>query len=165
MEGYNGRLDALQAGLLHAKLPYLAEWNAQRRDRAAKYNRLLARTEAVRLPHEPSWSRAVYHIYLIRTGSRDELMNHLTNAGIGTGLHYPVPLHLQKAYASLNYCRGDFPVTERLASEIISLPMFPHITVQQQTRVAQEIQAFSLRSSHSWAETEKNSCASAESTA
>jgi dTDP-4-amino-4,6-dideoxygalactose transaminase len=142
MEGYNGRLDSLQAGLLHAKLPHLAKWNAQRRDRAAEYGSLLARNDCVTVPYEPSWSTSVYHLYVIRSKNRDEMMDHLQSAGIGTGLHYPVPLHLQKAYASLNYCRGDFPVAESAAKEIISLPMFPQLTARQQARVAEEIRAF-----------------------
>jgi dTDP-4-amino-4,6-dideoxygalactose transaminase len=139
MEGYNGRLDALQAGLLHTKLPHLAEWNARRRDRAAEYNRLLAEAEDIYLPYEPSWSRAVYHLYVIRTDDRDDMMSHLTSAGIGTGLHYPVPLHLQNAYSFLNYSRGDFPIAESAAAEILSLPMFPQLTAKQQTRVAEVV--------------------------
>src|SRR5271154_306490 len=125
VEGCNGRLDAIQAGLLHAKLAHLAEWNMQRRDHAAEYNRLLLDNKALRLPCEPSWSRAVYHLYVIRTSERDDLMHHLKKAGIGTGIHYPIPLHLQKAYVSLNYCLEDFPVARRIAGEIVSLPMFP----------------------------------------
>jgi dTDP-4-amino-4,6-dideoxygalactose transaminase len=145
VEGYNGRLDALQAGFLHAKLPHLAEWNARRRVLAAEYNRLLASDGAISVPHEPSWSRAVYHLYVIRTKDRDDMMNHLKNAGIGTGLHYPVPLHLQKAYASLKYSKGDFPVAESAASEIISLPMFPSLTSEQQQRIVEQVRAFSSR--------------------
>ena len=145
MEGYNGRLDALQAGLLNAKLPHLAKWNAQRRDRAAEYNRLLAGNTAVSLSSEPSWSRGVYHLFVIRTSDRVGMMNHLKNAGIGTGIHYPIPLHLQKAYASLNYGEGAFPVSERVASEIISLPMFPQLTLRQQSRVAEEVLAFASK--------------------
>src|ERR1700756_1786650 len=91
VEGYNGRLDAIQAGLLHAKLAHLAKWNTQRRDRAAEYNRLLSTDETLTLPHEPSWSRAVYHLYVIRTEDRNGMMNHLKNAGIGAGIHYPIP--------------------------------------------------------------------------
>jgi dTDP-4-amino-4,6-dideoxygalactose transaminase/acetyltransferase-like isoleucine patch superfamily enzyme len=142
MEGYNGRLDAIQAGILHAKLPHLASWNSQRREHAAEYNRLLAGSEAVILPYEPSWSRAVYHLYVIRTGDRSGMMNHLKMAGIGTGIHYPIPLHLQKAYASLKYVLGDFPVAERVAAEIISLPMFPQLAARQQSRVVEEVLAF-----------------------
>jgi len=145
MEGYNGRLDTIQAGLLHVKLPHLAGWNAQRRDRAAGYNQTLASNKAVSLPFEPAWSHAVYHLYVIRTNDREGMMNHLKSVGIGTGIHYPIPLHLQKAYASLNYRGGDFPVTERVASEIVSLPMFPQLTEQQQSRVVEEILAFTSK--------------------
>jgi dTDP-4-amino-4,6-dideoxygalactose transaminase len=145
VEGYNGRMDAIQAGLLHAKLPHLAEWNAQRRDRAAEYNRLLAENDALVLPYEPSWSRSVYHLYVIRTGDREGLMEHLKMAGIGTGIHYPIPLHLQKAYASLNYGQGAFPVAERVAAEIVSLPMFPQLSVRQQSRVAEQVLAFTSK--------------------
>jgi dTDP-4-amino-4,6-dideoxygalactose transaminase/acetyltransferase-like isoleucine patch superfamily enzyme len=142
MEGFNGRMDAIQAGFLRAKLPHLAEWNSQRRERAAVYNRLLAENETISLPYEPSWSRAVYHLFVVRTCDRSGMMNHLKMAGIGTAIHYPIPLHLQKAYASLNYREGAFPVTERVAAEIVSLPMFPHLTEKQQTRVVEEVQAF-----------------------
>jgi dTDP-4-amino-4,6-dideoxygalactose transaminase len=142
VEGYNGRLDAMQAGFLHAKLAYLAKWNTQRRERAAEYNRLLASSDGLSLPYEPSWSRAVYHLYVIRTSHRERMMNHLKEAGIGTGIHYPIPLHLQKAYRSLNYSLGDFPAAERASSEIVSLPMFPQLTPEQQAAVAEEILEF-----------------------
>jgi dTDP-4-amino-4,6-dideoxygalactose transaminase len=147
-EGYNGRLDAIQAGLLHAKLDYLAKWNAQRRERAAEYKRLLKSPDGALvparlvLPCEPLWSRGVYHLYVVRTSDRAGLMNHLKEAGIGTGIHYPIPLHLQKAYASLQYSLGDFPVAEKAAAEIVSLPMFPQLTEQQQAMVAEEILLF-----------------------
>ena len=139
VEGYNGRLDAIQAGLLHVKLGHLAKWNAQRRERAAEYKRLLESADtALVAPYEPSWSRAVYHLYVVRAADREGLMEHLKKAGIGTGIHYPIPLHLQKAYASMNYKRGDFSVTEKAAEEIVSLPMFPQLTPQQQNRVVEE---------------------------
>jgi dTDP-4-amino-4,6-dideoxygalactose transaminase len=145
VEGYNGRLDAIQAGLLHVKLVHLAKWNMQRREHATEYNRLLVNNEAVSLPYEPSWSRAVYHLYVIRIGDRDGLMSHLKDAGIGTGIHYPIPLHLQKAYASLGHVAEDFPVSVRASSEIVSLPMFPQLTAEQQSRVAEEIGAFTSK--------------------
>ena len=145
VEGYNGRLDAIQAGLLVIKLAHLAKWNAQRRERAAKYDRLLAGESSVVCPFEPNWSRAVYHLYVIRTADREGMRAHLDDAGIGTGIHYPVPLHLQKAYSWMNYCGEDFPVASRIAAEIISLPMFPHLTTEQQTRVAESVLAFSSR--------------------
>jgi dTDP-4-amino-4,6-dideoxygalactose transaminase len=143
VEGYNGRLDAIQAGLLQAKLAHLAKWNAQRRERAEEYNRLLADCDAVICPFEPSWSRAVYHLYVVRTADRNGLMDHLRSMGIGTGIHYPVPLHMQKAYAWANYSPADFPVSARISAEIVSLPMFPHLTAKQQASVVNEIQAFS----------------------
>jgi dTDP-4-amino-4,6-dideoxygalactose transaminase len=143
VEGYNGRLDAVQAGILHVKLAHLAKWNARRRERAAEYNRLFAAAdEAVVPPFEPSWSRAVYHLYVVRAEDRDGVMNHLKKVGIGTGIHYPIPLHLQKAYAALNYRLGTFPVAEKAAAEIVSLPMFPQLTAEQQGRVAEEILQF-----------------------
>jgi dTDP-4-amino-4,6-dideoxygalactose transaminase/acetyltransferase-like isoleucine patch superfamily enzyme len=147
MEGYNGRLDAIQAGILQAKLPHLADWNKQRRDRAAEYNRLLDNKHLVTPPYEPSWSRAVYHLYVIRTGDRDRMIEHLKVAGIGTGIHYPVPLHLQNAYSWLNYSPEDLPVSSRIATQILSLPMFPHLTQSQQAKVIGEIDAFNSQSS------------------
>ena len=138
-------LDTIQAGILHAKLPHLAGWNEKRRDRATEYNRLLSNNDGVKTPYEPPWSRAVYHLYVIRTGDRDGLIQHLKNTHISTGIHYPIPLHLQQAYISLNYAVGDFPVTERAAGEIVSLPMFPHLTPSQQARVAAEINQFQAK--------------------
>jgi dTDP-4-amino-4,6-dideoxygalactose transaminase len=145
IEGYNGRLDALQAGLLSVKLRRLAAWNAARRERAAEYNRLLAESDAVTCPYEPSWSRGVHHLYVIRTADREGLMEHLKAANIGTGIHYPIPLHLQKAYEPLGYKRGDFPVAERAASQIVSLPMYPQLTADQQALVVDEIEVFCNR--------------------
>ncbi|MFP5229772.1 MAG: DegT/DnrJ/EryC1/StrS family aminotransferase [Acidobacteriota bacterium] len=142
MEGYNGRLDSVQCGLLQVKLGHLAKWNAQRRDRAAEYDRLLAGNDAITCPYEPSWSRAVYHLYVVRTADRDGLAQHLKTAGIGTGIHYPVPLHLQKAYKGMNYRETDFPVATRLAREILSLPMYPQLLSEQQARVTDEILSF-----------------------
>jgi dTDP-4-amino-4,6-dideoxygalactose transaminase len=165
IEGYNGRLDAIQAGLLSAKLAHLAKWNTQRRDRAAEYSRLLARNEAISIPYEPSWSRAVYHLYVIRTDDREEMMNHLKRAGIGTGIHYPIPLHLQKAYASLNYSLGDFPAAERAAAEILSLPMFPQLSALQQVLVAEEILTFTSKTARKQVETDGITLTTAEQTA
>jgi dTDP-4-amino-4,6-dideoxygalactose transaminase len=141
MEGYNGRLDAIQAGLLHVKLQHLAKWNAQRRERAAEYNRLLQSADVI-LPLEPQNSRAIYHLYVVRASDREGFMEHLKQAGIGMGIHYPIPLHLQKAYAAMGYKKSDFPITEKVSAEIVSLPMFPQLTVAQQARVAEEVSAF-----------------------
>jgi dTDP-4-amino-4,6-dideoxygalactose transaminase len=143
MEGYNGRLDAIQAGILRVKLEHLSEWNAQRRERAAEYHRLLASADTGLIaPYEPSWSRAVYHLYVVRTASREGFMQHLSDAGIGSAIHYPIPLHQQKAYARRGYHTGDFPVSERVAPEIVSLPMFPQLTSEQQHRVVEEAARF-----------------------
>jgi len=145
VEGYNGRLDAIQAGILHTKLGHLAKWNFQRRDHAAEYHRLLTIADCgVTPPHQPAWSKPVYHLYVVRAEDREGLMNHLKKANIGTGIHYPIPLHLQNAYASLNYGQGDFPRAERVAAEIVSLPMFPQLTADQQARVVEEIRTFTL---------------------
>ena len=142
VEGYNGRLDAIQAGLLLVKLAHLAKWNKQRRERAAEYNRLLANAEDVIRPFEPSWSRANYHLYVVRVQDQQGLIAHLKQADIHTGIHYPIPLHLQKAYKHLGYARGAFPKAEKVAAEIVSLPMFPQLTEHQQARVTEEIRNF-----------------------
>jgi dTDP-4-amino-4,6-dideoxygalactose transaminase len=142
IEGYNGRLDAIQAGFLQVKLRHLEAWNQQRRQRAARYRELLGSTDGVGLPCEPSWSKGVYHLYVVQVQNRQRLQQHLAEAGIGTGIHYPVPLHLQQAYSNLGYRPGDFPTAEKKAAEILSLPMFPGLTFGQQGRVAEEVQAF-----------------------
>ena len=135
-EGYNGRLDAIQAGILEVKLGHLARWNEQRRERARGYDELFAGSEeAVILQHTPSWSRPVYHLYVVRVGNRERLQRDLTAEGIGTGIHYPVPLHLVKAYAALGFRPGDFPVAEQAAAQVLSLPMFPELSPEQQRRV------------------------------
>ena len=135
IEGYNGRLDAIQAGILSTKLPRLPEWNAARRRIAQSYAEQLAEIEGVIVPFEPSWARGIYHLYVVRVPDRKEVQNSLKTAGIGTGIHYPVPLQLQQAYEYLGYRAGDLPVTERVSAEIISLPMYPQLTQAQQAKV------------------------------
>jgi dTDP-4-amino-4,6-dideoxygalactose transaminase len=143
VEGYNGRLDAIQAGILLVKLRHLAEWNRQRREAAALYRELLEGIwPELTLPCEPSWSRSVYHLYVVRTAERDKLQEHLTQSGVGTGIHYPVPVHLQDAYRSMGFKQGDFPVTENVAAQVLSLPMFPGLTASQQRRVVEEVTRF-----------------------
>jgi dTDP-4-amino-4,6-dideoxygalactose transaminase len=139
VEGYNCRLDTIQAGLLLAKLIHLREWNAVRRQRAESYQGMLSAIESLTLPYEPEWSKAVYHLYVVRARNRDDVQRYLKDAGIGTGIHYPVPLHLQKAYAYLGYQRGDFPVTEKVASEILSLPMYPQLSCADQQVIAETV--------------------------
>ena len=139
LEGYNGRLDSIQAGFLAVKLKYLAEWNRKRLEVASRYDELLALVEDVVRPYSPASVRPVYHLYVVRVRNRENLQKHLAEAGIGTGIHYPVPLHLQKAYEGLGYTTGDFPITEKVAREIVSLPMFPQLTAEQQSRVVNEL--------------------------
>jgi dTDP-4-amino-4,6-dideoxygalactose transaminase len=136
VEGYNGRLDALQAGFLSVKLPYLNQWNQQRYAAAQKYTDYFTSVpDRVRVIRELPNVCSVYHLYVICVSERDRLRKHLTSLDIGTGIHYPVPLHLQEAYRRLGYQCGDLPVTERLASTIVSLPMFPQLQAEQQQRV------------------------------
>jgi dTDP-4-amino-4,6-dideoxygalactose transaminase len=142
VEGYNGRLDAIQAGILRLKLEHLAGWNSQRRDKAETYRDLLRSVDRVTLPVEPSWARAVYHLYVLRVQDRYGMGEFLKAAGIGTGIHYPIPLHLQKACRTLSYRQGDFPVTERTAAEILSLPMYPQLTRANQENVVQSVENF-----------------------
>jgi len=120
----------------------MEKWNQQRREAAERYNRLFAGTDGVTTPHEPTWSRAVYHLYVIRTSDRDALQKYFGDMKIGTALHYPIPLHLQAAYVHLGYRKGDLPVSEQLTSEILSLPMFPGLRADQQEKVSSEFQQF-----------------------
>ena len=98
--------------------------------------------DGIKLPFEPSWSKAVFHLYVVQVQKREQLLKRLTDAGVGTGIHYPIPLHLQNAYKDLGYREGDFPVTEKAAGQILSLPMFPGLTYTQQDRVAQQVLDF-----------------------
>jgi dTDP-4-amino-4,6-dideoxygalactose transaminase len=140
IEGYNGRLDSIQAGILRVKLRRLAEWNHQRRAHARAYNQLFgAEDTSVVVPYAPDWSHPVYHLYVVRTADRTIVQDKLTAAGIGTGIHYPVPLHLARAYEGLGFRRGDFPVAEQAAGEMLSLPMFPGLSLDSQKRVVSEV--------------------------
>ncbi|MGD1102896.1 MAG: DegT/DnrJ/EryC1/StrS family aminotransferase [Terriglobia bacterium] len=137
VEGYNGRLDAIQAGMLTVKLRRLSAWNAQRREIAARYNEWFGSLRgALTIPYEPYWAKSNYHLYVIQVRKRDELRAYLSEAHVDTGIHYPIPLHLQKAYEYLGYTQGSFPVTEKAASEILSLPMYPQLGQEDQRRVA-----------------------------
>jgi len=144
VEGYNGRLDAIQAGILHAKLKYLSEWTEARRSAASRYRELFSviDSDKVKVPYEPDWTKSVYHLYVVRVENRQELIKRLSLAGIGSGIHYPVPLHRQKAYEHLGYKVGNFPVTERVAAEIVSLPMFPQLMLSQQEEVVNRTKEF-----------------------
>ena len=143
IEGYNGRLDSIQAGWLSVKLRHLTKWNESRRTLAHRYHELLSEAKAaVVIPVEAEWTKGVYHLYVVRVQDREALQAHLAEAGIGSGIHYPIPLHLQKAYENLNYKKGDFPVTERVAAEIVSLPMFPQLKQDQLHEVAKCVKDF-----------------------
>ena len=134
--GFNSRLDTLQAVVLNAKFEFLDEWNRQRSEASALYRQLLSGQEAVRLPVVAEGNDHVFHLYVVRVPDRDRVARVLGAAGIGVGIHYPTPIHLLPAYAHLGYRRGAFPVAERHAGEIMSLPLFPGITSGQQEEVA-----------------------------
>lgn len=134
--GFNYRLDTLQAAILRVKLRHLDGWNDLRRAHAARYNQLL---EGVVTPTEAPWARHVYHMYAVRSERRDELQQWLASRGVGTGMHYPIAVHQQPPFADL---AGDFPVSEALAREVLSLPMFPEMTEEQLQTVAEAVRAF-----------------------
>jgi dTDP-4-amino-4,6-dideoxygalactose transaminase len=138
-EGFNSRLDTLQAVVLRAKLARLEDWNESRRRAVARYHELLAGLDAVVRPEAAPGNEHVWHLYVVRVPERDRVLEQLQGAGIGAGIHYPIPVHLQGATAGLGYRRGDFPVAERAAEEILSLPLFPGISEGQQVRVAEAL--------------------------
>jgi dTDP-4-amino-4,6-dideoxygalactose transaminase len=133
--GFNSRLDTLQAVVLNAKLAHLAAWNDARRAAAARYDALLADVPAVTRPATLAGNEHVWHLFVVRVPRRDEVLARLQAAGIGAGIHYPTPIHLQGAFRHLGHREGDFPVSEAAAKEILSLPLFPEITPDQQERV------------------------------
>jgi dTDP-4-amino-4,6-dideoxygalactose transaminase len=128
---YNRRLDTLQAAILRIKLRYLDKWNEARRCHAGLYNELLSKVDEVITPTETPYAYHVYHLYVIRIHNRDALRQYLLTKGVATGLHYPIPIHLQPAYRNLGYQKGDFPTTEEFAFQVLSLPMYPELTVSQ----------------------------------
>lgn len=139
--GFSDRMDGLQAAILSAKLPYLDEWTEARRRLAQRYNMLLADCEVV-LPYVDSRAVSCWHLYVICTPQRDEMLDYLKERGIGAGLHYPIPLHLQPAYLYLGYKEGDFPVTEEVAQQCLSLPLYPEMSDEQLERVVNLIYEF-----------------------
>jgi len=138
VKGFNYRMDAIQGAILGVKLRHLAAWTKQRRSRAHEYRRALTGTEMT-LPAERSGAKHVFHVYAVRAAQRDAWRTRLTELGIQTGVHYPVPLHLQPAHRDLGYKRGDFPVSEQVAAEILSLPMFPELTDPQIDTIASAV--------------------------
>ena len=139
IEGYNGRLDALQAAFLRIKLRHLEQWNQARRAIAGRYRELLAATSDVRVVAETSESSPVYHLFVVRVPERERVREFLQSRGIGTGLHYPLPLHQQVAYRHLGLRAGAFPVTEAAAAEILSLPMYPEMQADQVDYVSETL--------------------------
>jgi dTDP-4-amino-4,6-dideoxygalactose transaminase len=149
--GFNSRLDTLQAVVLSAKLRRLAAWNAARRAAAARYDELLSDCDTVIRPRTLDGNEHVWHLYTVRVPHRDEVLKHLHAAGIGAGIHYPAPIHLTAAFAGLGYAEGSFPVAERNARDLLSLPLFAEITAAQQERVVSVLTSAlrSLTASHS----------------
>ncbi|MFH0869484.1 MAG: DegT/DnrJ/EryC1/StrS family aminotransferase [archaeon] len=142
MIGYGERIDALQAAILSAKLKHLKDWTNKRREHAHRYNELFKGSAAIGTPFEDKRCKHVYYMYEIRVKRRDEMMKYLDENGIGTGIHYPIPLHLQGALAYLGHRKGDFPNAERQANEILSIPMYPELTEEQIMFVADKIKSF-----------------------
>jgi len=142
-KGFNSRLDGIQAAVLRVKLSKLDMWNEERGRNAGFYNKLLGDLD-VMIPIEKNYAKHIYHLYVIHVPRRDDLLNYLKSKGIYASIHYPVPIHFQKAYLDLNYIPGTFPITERYAEEIISLPMFPELTEEQIEYTASEIRGFLL---------------------
>lgn len=141
IEGTNSRLDELQAAVLSVKLKYLDEWTKRRRELAALYDKLLDR-EKVQIPVEADYSRGVYHLYVIRHPRRDSLQKYLSEKGVSTLIHYPIPLHLQEAYLRLGHAPGAFPIAELAAGVILSLPIYPELSEAQVEEVASLVNAF-----------------------
>ncbi|MFC1979981.1 DegT/DnrJ/EryC1/StrS family aminotransferase [Chloroflexota bacterium] len=142
--GYNARLDEIQAAILRVKLRHLDNWNERRRRNANYYNELLS-DAAIVLPKEADYAKHIYHLYVVRSKNREKLQLHLSREGIVTLIHFPIPIHLQKAYASLQYRRGDFPVAEESANEVLSLPVYPEMEREWTERIANAILEFTRR--------------------
>ena len=142
--GYNYRMEGIQGATLGVKLKHLPAWNTARRRIAGRYRELLAPATAngLRLPREAAGAESVYHLYVVRHAARDQLREHLGTRGVGSAMHYPVPLHLQKCFASLGHKAGDFPVAERAARECLSLPIYPELADEQVEYVATAIREF-----------------------
>jgi dTDP-4-amino-4,6-dideoxygalactose transaminase len=141
LKGGNSRLDEVQAAVLRVKLRYLDQWNGERRRKAFAYKRMLDRTGVI-CPTERDGAHPVYHLFVVRSRDRNSLQASLEEKGIGTLVHYPVPIHLQEAYQELGYRRGDLPVTEKCAREVLSLPFFPELTEQEMEEVQGQIKKY-----------------------
>ncbi|MCA1497357.1 MULTISPECIES: DegT/DnrJ/EryC1/StrS family aminotransferase [unclassified Bradyrhizobium] len=144
--GYNYRMDEIQSAVLNVKLDYIEHWTDARRSLAERYNALLSGLPFAR-PQPPQYVRHVYHVYAVRSERRDDALNRLRDAGIGAGIHYPVPVHLQRAYAELGYRAGDLPVTEMLANDFLSLPIYPELPPERTAEVVGILRSAALRPS------------------
>lgn len=144
-KGFNSRLDPLQAAFLRVRLKKLNSWNKRREKVAEYYLKRLSGIKEIILPAVPKWAKPVWHQFIIRTDKRDELMQFLNKKGIGTLIHYPIPPHLSKAYADHNWKEGDFPITEKLAKTVLSIPMGPHLTNNERIYVADSISDFFMK--------------------
>ena len=142
VQGYNSRLDELQAALLRVKLKTLDDWNERRKARATYYLQTLEGQPDLVLPYVPQSIDPVWHLFVVRHPRRDDLRLHLEKSGVGTIIHYPVPPHLQEAYASAGYARGAFPITEAMANEVLSIPIGPHLSESQAEYVVDQITSF-----------------------
>lgn len=144
VQGYNSRLDPLQAAILRVKLSHLDEWNARRKAIAARYLAVIASdarqsTTPLVLPHVPDWADPVWHLFVVQHPLRDALQKSLNDAGIGTLIHYPIPPHLQQAYVSAGFVPGQFPIAEKIANQCLSLPMGPHLAEENLNRVISDV--------------------------
>ena len=142
--GTNSRLDEIQAAVLNVKLGHLEAWNKRRKDIASTYLSGLADCEHIRLPHVPAWADPVWHLFVVRTPRRDELADHLRRLGVDTLLHYPVPPHRQPAYADLGMSEGEYPLSERMHREVLSLPIGPHLTHDAVERIIDGVRRFTV---------------------
>jgi dTDP-4-amino-4,6-dideoxygalactose transaminase len=137
--GHNYRMEGIQGAILNVKLKYLAQWTEQRRSIAARYREFLGDVGGISLPKEMEYAKHVYHLFVIQSNDRDTLQGQLNNEGISTGLHYPIPLHLQPCFSYLHYRKGDFPIAETLAENCLSLPLFPEMTDREIEYVADKV--------------------------
>jgi dTDP-4-amino-4,6-dideoxygalactose transaminase len=140
--GYNRRLDSIQAAILRVKLKYLDSWNQARRDHANYYKKILTGSNYV-LPGVPSYAEPVWHLFVVQTDFRETLMKHLSEQGISTGIHYPIPIHMQGSYRELGHKSGDFPITEKISQKIISLPMYAELNNEMIDFVAKNLLNYS----------------------
>ncbi|MCZ6704099.1 MAG: DegT/DnrJ/EryC1/StrS family aminotransferase, partial [Ignavibacteria bacterium] len=137
--GFNSRLDSIQAAVLNVKLKYIDDWTKRRREIARFYNEVFAQISEVITPKESSWAEAVYHLYVVQVPNRDIVKQKLNAAGIGAGIHYPIALHLQKAYGFLNLKKGSYPVSEKAAESVLSLPNYPEMTDEMVEYVVEKV--------------------------